>query len=121
MKYTASHILAVLFSALLICSCGIDEDSIEYRICEGATDFKIVNDTGRVYYWLLPTALHYIGNPDSEGGGVIPCRWPSGIPDVGELVVYSGDLRGIIEREGEVLGDLIYSGINLTSIEIIRE
>ncbi len=121
MRHTLFCILTVLISVILISSCATDEDSWEYRICEGPTDFKVVNDTGRVYYLPLPTALHYIGHPDYEGGGAIPCRWPSGIPAVGQLVIYSGDVRAIIEREGEVWGDPLYGGINLTHIERINE
>lgn len=119
--YKLSHIFMAISSCLTISACGDDSAEGIHRICEISTDQEILNSQGRIY--LFSSTLedfYYIGDPDLEGTGYIPCNMEEFNFDKGDLVEFSGEIRRAFQGEDEDPYDPLFDGIVLYSIEIVK-
>ncbi len=108
-------------SCLAISACGDDNEGGIHRICELSTDQEILDRQGRIY--LHTSALedfYYIGDPDLEGTGYIPCNMEEFNFKVDDLVIFSGEIRRAFQGEDEDPYDPLFDGIVLYSIEIVK-
>lgn len=108
------HLLVTIALALVACK---DQDgSADSPFCDVSADINLQDELGRIYRGTDQNGtFYYIGNPDGEGGGYIPCNGLQGPISIaiGDLVVFSGEVRMVDPDKVDDLFDPAYGGIEL--------
>ncbi|MEQ9300440.1 MAG: hypothetical protein RIF33_17840 [Cyclobacteriaceae bacterium] len=117
----------ILIVILLTAGCGNNDEFVVSRVCDIPVNTTIEGNIGKIFFISNgDESVYYIGSPTEDiAGGYIPCSSASmdflSATGVGELVVFSGEVRTIEQREGESVVDPLYLGIEITEISLSNE